>query len=284
MTNSERIEAYFDEQLSSTEKESLLRDIEADQSLKAEFEFQKQVIEGIQTYRKQELISKLNTIKVGSAGSSTLTKILGAIGIAAVMTGGLYWYFGSDEEIKSVESEIEIASEEPKVPSMTEDTPVAENIDEVAPEKAETSNEIVETESGKAVETAPQEESVNPEINVPEMAEPDSENIAAVEDNHDAPESLKSETVAVSSSADVEIKLDKKYDFHYQVINGDLTLYGDFNDSKFEVIELKTNKGIKLYLFYNERYFELSSDSKDIKPLVPVENKSIINELDRRRK
>src|SRR5210317_27817 len=97
MTNKERIEAYFDDQLSTTEKESLLRDIDSNQSLKAEFEFQQEVIEGIQAYRKQELISRLNSVEIASVGNSALIKILGLIGALTILTGGLYWYLTTNE-------------------------------------------------------------------------------------------------------------------------------------------------------------------------------------------
>ena len=71
-----------------------------------------------------------------------------------------------------------------------------------------------------------------PDVVIPTMEEPDSEGIAALDENHDAPESMSSEAITISSSADIEVKLSKKYNFHYQVVNGDLTLYGDFDESK----------------------------------------------------
>ena len=281
MTNTERIEAFFDDQLSATEKEGLLRDIESDQSLKTEFEFQKEVIEGIKVYRKQELIAKLNAVEVASVGTSTLTKILGSLGIAAIVSGGLFWYYSTDQVATTTEENIETI-EAPRIEANNND-PVA-IIEETATAdelvvKEETAEETVRLDpeiTTKSVETTP-------DVQVPEMTEPATEGISAVEDNREVPESINTESRSITSRADVEIKLDKRYDFHYQVINGDLSLYGDFKDSKFEIIELKTNVGIKLYLYYNERYFELKDDSQEIRSLEPVENKKIIEELDKRR-
>lgn len=281
MTSKERIEAFFDDQLSTTEKEGLLRDIESDQSLKAEYEFQKEVVEGIQAYRKQELIAKLNTIEVASVGSSTLIKILGTLGIAAVVSGGLFWYINNDQVEPNVEEKLEVV-EEPtiqdndKVPTEAFDKTAADN-------DLQVKEEVVIDNQESNTEVIPEISETTPDVQIPEMTEPDSEGISAVEDDREVPVSMKTESLSITSTADVEIKLDKRYNFHYQVVNGDLSLYGDFKDSKFEIIELKTSVGLKLYLYYGERYFELKDDSQEVRPLQPVDNKSVITELDKRR-
>ena len=283
MTNRERIEAYFDNQLSTTEEESLLRDIESDSSLKTEFEFQQDIVEGIQAYRKEQLIARLNNVKVASTGTSTLTKVIGTMGVAAIITGGLFWYFDSDKAVQIPVGKIEVVSKSSPVKGNDLETiPAEQNGENIVAEKAESSS-ANDNSTDSNMPASKSTESTTPDVQVPDMVEPDSEGISAVDDDSRAPESLSTQSVAVSSSGDVEIKLDKKYNFHYQVLNGDLTLYGEFNDSKFEVIELKTNLGIKLYLYYNNRYFELKNDSEKIRPLVPVESKEIITELDKRR-
>lgn len=283
MTNRERIEAYFDNNLSTTERESLLRDIESDPSLKAEFEFQQEVINGIKAYRKEELIARLDNVQVASIGNATLTKILGAIGLAAIVSGGLFWFYGTDnnERIES-ENSIEI-SEEPKTGTeATEEVADEANMPVEVIEKA-----VEETESpGAPVEetvSTAQTKDVTPDIVIPDVVEPDSDAITALDDSHEAPESMKTEAVSVTSTANIEIKIDKRYDFHYQVIDGDLTLFGDFDDSTFEVIELKTNLGIKLYLYYNKLYYELKSDTEEIRPLEPVSDNVLVEELNKRR-
>ena len=90
-------------------------------------------------------------------------------------------------------------------------------------------------------------------------------------------------TIKLNSKTDVEVKLDKKYDFHYQVRNGGLVLYGNFNESPFEVIELKTNQGINSYLYFKNQFYSLTDKSENINPLVVLTNKELIIELERRR-
>ena len=284
MTNRERIEAYFDDQLSTTEKESLLRDIESDTALKAEFNFQNEVVEGIQAYRKQQLITRLNNVKVASFGSSALTKIIGAIGIAAIVSVGLFWYFNGAETSQEVSPITEIVD----VPLKTEE-PSAIKPTEEDPTKAEAANEddapniTKKTTKQNNEPVVKQEQEITPDVNVPEMVEPASEKVDELTDDNIAPESIKSEAIALNSSANVEIKLDKRYNFHYQIVNDDLTLYGDFNESTFEIIELKINSGIELFLYYNKNYFALKDDSDKIRPLEPVDNKLLIEKLDKRR-
>jgi len=285
MTNRERIEAYFDNELSSTEKESLLQEMESDSSLKSDFEMQKEIIEGIKAYRKEQLIAKLNTVKVSSVGQASFLKLAGILGAVAIISGGTLWYFYSNN------NSIEPEKQEPNQEVVLEDTspqinPEQPAIAEEPTEEVEISKPIEEpVESGSETvrETTKTEQSVTPEAAVPDLVEPDSDATPEIDENPDAPQTIATGTAAVTSTADIVVKLHKKYDFHYQVIGGDLTLYGEFDNSKFELIELNTNLGLKLYLFYDKLYYELKSDTEDIRPLSPVEDNEIIAQLDKRR-
>ena len=217
MTGKERIDAYFDNTLSTTERESLLQEIEADPNLKSEFDFQQNIINGIKEYRKQELITRLNNVKVASFGQSTLVKVLGTIGVAAIMTGGIYWVMYSDKQdqdlIQTTTEKVVISNEESKAAVEETALPKDSSVEDKTAEKDKAPQQVRQAKKTVVNEAASE---VTP-ANIPEMVEPDADSSSSIEANHDAPEAMSSEAISISSRADVEVKLSKKYNFHYQL-------------------------------------------------------------------
>ena len=78
MENFEKVEAYFENRLGVDEKKGFLKEVESNPELKSEFEFQRQVIEGIKEVRKAELKTMLDNVPIASVGTSTsvLSKII----------------------------------------------------------------------------------------------------------------------------------------------------------------------------------------------------------------
>ena len=58
MENIQKIEAFFNNELSDSQKEEFLADLKTDQALQSEFAQQEEIVEGIKDYRKAELISR----------------------------------------------------------------------------------------------------------------------------------------------------------------------------------------------------------------------------------
>ena len=63
MKHIDKVAAYFDNELSEAEKQDFLKELEANPELKSEFEFQQQVVEGIQAARKAELKAMLDKLE-----------------------------------------------------------------------------------------------------------------------------------------------------------------------------------------------------------------------------
>lgn len=72
----------------------------------------------------------------------------------------------------------------------------------------------------------------------------------------------------------------KKYDFHYQFASGKLVLYGDFDDSLFEVLELNVQDESTLYLFYKSNYYYLNDRSGEISELEAVKDEPLKEKLE----
>jgi hypothetical protein len=278
MTNSERIEAYFNNELQEAEKQQLLNDVDSDPSLKSEFQFQEDIVDGIKAYRKKELISRLDNVPIAVTGQSVILKTLGVIGIAGIATLSTYIWINnnSDKELVAGETDkIEKVLTKPNLePEEINDSTSLTNNDVIDHKISASDDEVNGTKETTA--------SI-PEIVMPEVIEPDSSSDAIAEDNLEAPEAMNSSEVTLNTSTNVEVKFSKKYNFHYQVTDDQLTLYGEFDDAPFEVLEMKTNKGIQSYLFYNDNFYGLNSKSKNIEPLQVIKNEELIKELQKRR-
>lgn len=286
MTNNERIEAYFNNELPEADKQQLMQDINSDASLKSEFQFQESVIDGIKDYRKQELIASLDNIQVVSTGQSILLKSIGAVGIAAVVTIGTYMWVNRTDDSLLAPEETNNTEQLVAQPEETQDEVVKEIKPNSIIEEERVNNELIAepviTES-VSVKSDDDKSPAIPDITIPEVQEPESGTSVDVDEDLSAPDAMASSTIRLRSSTDVEVKLSKKYDFHYQVKNGRLILFGNFNKSPFEVIELKTNQGISSYLYFENHFYTLANNSEEIKPLIVIVNEQLIKQLEKRR-
>jgi hypothetical protein len=80
------------------------------------------------------------------------------------------------------------------------------------------------------------------------------------------------------SSVEINTVLHKKYNFHYNFSHGTLTLYGNFEDVPYEILEINSTSGKSFYLNYKDNFYNIIS-TNNIIPLQPVTNESLINEL-----
>jgi len=285
MTNSERIEAYFNNELPEAEKQQLLNDVDSDPSLKSEFQFQQDVVDGIKAYRKKELIARLDNVQIAATGQSVLLKGLAVLGIAGIATVSTYMWIDSTSDKELIADETgkieQVISQPDEKLIEVDDAKKAPNTikEDVLNDKPVSEKNNTDKKASSAKETT----ASVPEIVMPEVMEPDSSNDAISEDKLEAPEAMNTSEIILNTSTNVEVKFSKKYNFHYQVTDGQLTLFGEFEDAPFEVLEMKTNKGIQSYLFYKDNFYGLNSNSEDIEPLQVIENVELIKELQKRR-
>ena len=285
MTNNERIEAYFNNELTESDRQQLMQDVNSDASLKSEYQFQQGVIDGIKDYRKKELIARLDDIQIASTGQSLLLKTLGIVGIVSVVTVGTYMWVNQTNDQPLTADAVNNTEQLVAQPEETQEAATTDITKGLTNEDETTTESVVEkTEKEPALaSTKDKATPVIPDVIIPEVQEPESVSSVNVDEDLSAPEAMASSTIRLRSSTDVEVRLSKKYNFHYRVKNGGLTLYGSFNESPFEVIELKTNQGINAYLYFKDQFYALANDSEEIKPLLVITDKQLIKELEKRR-
>lgn len=281
MKHIDKVAAYFDNELSEAERKDFLKELDSNPELKSEFVFQQQVVEGIQAVRKAELKAMLDNVPVASVGtssSSTIYKVLFG-GAATILVGtGIYWYyFSSNTPAESVQEPVTIEYTNKEKTVEIDDSQIALEHKEV--ENEEVLNSI---EDKKQEEKATSKPTSTPKVNMPEMPSADDEFASQTlpEETLEIPKTIRNASVNLNSKIDVEVKMKKKYDFHYQFASGKLILYGNFDESLFEVLELNVQDESKLYLFYDSNYYYLSNKSGEIAELNAVKDQALKQKLE----
>ncbi len=270
MNNFEKVEAYFNNELSNSEKNDFLNDVETNTELKSEYDFQKDVIGGIKEVRKAELKAMLDKVPIAASigtASTYMYKILGGAA-ATILIGSSVWYYtNSSNELHIVpETKTEAISKVDEADKPRLD----KNIEAKPIKKSQENNTSENTNSNNATSARPQV--ITP--NLP-SSEEIVENEALPEENLEIPEAINNSSINLGSKINVEVKLKKKYNFHYLYSVRGLVLYGDFEEGLFEILELNKGENIELYLYYESNYYSIKDSSGKITPLRAVSDKNI---------
>ena len=296
------VNAYFDGELTKAQVTDFENQLKNDPELKQEFDFQKDIVEGLKEARRLELKTMLNNVSVGGGASVTsggigLGKIAVAVFLLASVVGTVTWYSlkgdgnANDEQSTPVISELEQPEK-----AIDESNLVEEQVEEIAPEvEEEIAEENVQPEQNLPIKEDEQEvqnESSSKEsvtITKPEIRKPD---VISDFDNDEVGEddaiSLESGlgTKEESSMPTIDVEVDntkKKYDFHYQLKDGRLTLYGSFDKGLYEILEFNTESGQNVFLYYKDEYFALSENGEKITRLVAVKDQDLLEKLTKAR-
>ena len=85
-------------------------------------------------------------------------------------------------------------------------------------------------------------------------------------------------TLSVSKMEVITSPASKKYTFHYEFSESKLHLYGPFDKSLFEILEINGD-GHAVFLFYKENYYLLDEDQHTVTPLAPIREGSLLKKL-----
>jgi len=279
MTNFELIDDYLTNRLTESEKVAFEQQVASDPSLKADVELQKNILEGIKSARVAELKSMLNNVPIGTPISSSFSALKIAAGIigAGILIGSIYYYYQpkgltvgpnlSTSIQDSVQGNDSVESTEKLIPV---EEPANENNSQ--PVTTEPSNERA-TESKKEIKkpsavNQPKLEVVDP---TDEMSSDDNQSENVTSENSKSSVTLSHIQVETDSSS-------KKYNFHYQFSNGKLQLFGPFDNSLYEILEINGDSHA-VFLFYRENYYLLDEKQSEITKLSLIKDSELIKKL-----
>jgi len=284
------LDGFFEGTLSTSEESTLMNRLATDADLKSEFEFQKDIINTIKESRKLELKSRLDNISIKWYDNiSNGWKVAATATIVTVSTLTAYYFIDMQEEFGN---RIDLAQNEILVDAFdTEVADIPQKPHAIANENIEKSKTIENTEQVK--EAVTQETVIHEsadqvvantdrtvEVIVPDVIE-DFEEVDNMELENVSSGDINTMTPSredLHSSVEINTVLHKKYNFHYNFSHGTLTLYGNFEDVPYEILEINSTSGKSFYLNYKDNFYNIIS-TNNIIPLQPVTNESLINEL-----
>lgn len=276
----EEIERYIREDMSDAERTEFESELSSNSALREEYYVQKDIITALRQERMMAMKSRLNAIEVGGGwtGGQLVASISGGIAVVASIV-----YFSGIMSTEAPQESIVLEEENAKVEEVISDneqiesSPEDEEVIAVLPEEKESENDLVENIDSELVESDEEIAESTPELQSPEMPNTDFDD-PSVSTNEEV-QKLDRGKKRLTSKVDVEINVHKKYNFHYQYYNNKLHLYGDFSSSPYELLELNSDKGKDLYLFFDGKYYALENTT-EVTKLSQLRNKIIIRGLD----
>lgn len=275
MSNFELIDDYLTNRLSEQDRKSFEKQMDSDPALKADVEFQKEIIQGLKAARAAELKAMLNKVPISGPGSylSPLRIAAGVIGSIVLVTG-LYFYFTANDNNNPVRVSTtqadSITIQEQDLPEIKEDkdaSPVISDLN-TSPKPAGSEEETKESkkQDTDVVDLNTRQES-KPVI---DLVDPTEE----LNDNSPGTNPVKSgasnSTISVAKINVDVVSSERKYKSHYQFINGKLVLYGNFDNGLYEIIEVNAQRSRSLFLYYKSSYFLLDETQHEIKELKEI--------------
>jgi hypothetical protein len=264
------IEDYLTNRLDDGASKAFEQQMQGDLQLQAEVNMQRTIIEGVKSARAAELKAMLNNVPISGATSSALT---GKIAIATISTAiiGTALYFGLRTN----------PAEQPPV----EQPAIEESISQqnIEPEAIETVPEV--TEEVAKEETNKPKKTATPKSSSPKAVSPNIDVVDLTKDMEDSKEETSvpklSEKPEVTTS-NLEVETDntnKSYSFHYQFKDGKLLLYGPFDASLYEIIEINGGSH-HVFLYYKNSYYNLNELEQQVTPLIMIRDFELLAKLE----
>jgi hypothetical protein len=279
MNSFELIDDYLTNRLTGDEKIAFEKQVEADPSLKTDLQLQKVILESVKKARAAELKTMLQNVPIGgSTGIAQFSVMKMAAGIigAGLLLAALSYYFSNtgdngpnmstslEDSIKKVNPNDFEPLEEPlattaKEEKKNERQPKVEN----KPDPKTTENPV----KTAAPATKPKMDLVDP---TKDMLEGDSRPLTS--------QQTPKKPVSTSHIKVDVLTDDKKYSFHYQFSEGKLHLYGAFDTSLYEILEINGEMH-RVFMFYKDQYYLLDENQTKAAPLQPIMDPELISKL-----
>ncbi|MBS1682884.1 MAG: hypothetical protein JST48_14325 [Bacteroidetes bacterium] len=276
MENFELIDDYLRGRLEGQDKQNFEQQMRADPTLQSEVTMQQMVIEGIKKARMAELKTMLSQVPVAGltsvAGISASQVIIGAFTAGAVLTAALFYFKPSEE----MPSNPVVKTEKTIVQNNKDKAPTTDSV-YIEPIIKKKDSEVAPSKDIKSKVTSTKQ--IIPKLQVTDPTDEINNSSTA---NNNAISINKHEAIS-TSKIEVEVTDSNEYSFHYQFKQDKLILYGTFDKSLYEIIEV--NGDVRsIFLFYKDAYYLINEKQSSIAPLLPIKDQQLIKKLKEYRK
>jgi len=285
-----KIDEYHAGRMTSSEMDAFEEELSSDPSIQAESDFQRDIIDGLKEFRKAELKTRLSSIDVTPAWfefvqQSTLLKSFGGVAVATLVGTGVYFMAESNEEIEELEP---ITIDAPKELSLSIDwdiKPVKLSVLDVEDVKSTASfntKSVELVDFSEVVSETTTEETKNEASLSLDFAAPTVENIK----DEEALEVSSLDELPRNGSAkedeepiEVDHEVTKNLNVKYKYYDGKLFLSGDFDRAPYEILEINSANGRRIYVKYLNKYYKIGVTDK-LTTLPQVFDVNVIKELE----
>lgn len=284
-----KIEEYHSGRMSSEQVNLFESELASDPSLQAESDFQGDIINGLKEYRKSELKTRLNTVEIGPAWlefvqQSTLLKSFGGVAVATLVGTGVYLMAEPDKE---ADKNGDIVIDAPLVTQNmlwdikpAELRPTAKPVEVSTFAASEDTPEVSDLSTNNNSKEEVSDNAGNPALLL-DFRAPLAEEIAdeeALEAN--SLDALPETTVNEEAVApiDVDHEVTSALNIKYKYYDGKLFLSGDFDRAPYEILEINSANGRRIYVKYLEKYYKVGITDR-LTTLPVVQDVQIIREL-----
>jgi len=275
------IDQYFSGEMTGTDRLVFEGRVASDPMLRSEFENQSEIIDNLRGYREMELKARMSSIDVSPTiwASLTQSSMMKPVvyGISSLMVvSASYFYINKEESFESHLEHLQSISTFTKVSSPEQAYP--DQLDY----RYDGNGQILDYFDDDFVVKDKHQQMQAIDFDVPEVA------VEVENDEVHSPgmvfEGIKGieniSSLAKVEKINIETVSSRRYNFHYKIENNKLFLYGKFNESPYEIIEINSSSDKKLFFYYYGDFYKLEKRTKKPTPLVKIENRKLINELD----
>ena len=290
----DKIDQYHSGRMDSNEFDSFEKELASDPSLQAESDFQLDIINGLKEFRKTELKTRLNAVDIAPnwfefVQQSTLLKSFGGVAVATLVGTGVYFMAIPDDA--GIEKQIVIDAPEEVVnqfswsikPAILAKASESEDIQIHSASVMNSKKGISEStdnETVALVELNGKEENLSLDFDAPTADEVKDEEALEISNLEVLPKSSTAEEV---DPIDVNHELTSSLNIKYKYYDGKLFLSGDFDRAPYEILEINSANGRRIYVKYLDKYYKVGVTDK-LTTLPEVSDKSVIQELELLRK
>lgn len=287
----DKIDQYHSGRMRSKELNAFEKELASDPSLQAESDFQSDIINGLKEYRKTELKSRLDAVDISPAWyefiqQSTLLKSFGGVAVATLVGTGVFFLAEPKEE--EIKATIVIDSPKEMITAFSwniEPAEIAESFVQtgvkqpvvglVTPE--ETTNPVEEKPDAlvSSLVIAEKSEAYAPDFNAPAAEEIKDEEAMEISSLDELPESS---VASENDPIDVDYESKKTLDIKYKYYDGKLFLSGDFDRAPYEILEINSAGGRRIYVKYLEKFYKVNVTDR-LTALPQVYDVNVIKEL-----
>ena len=218
----------------------------------------------------------LNNVPVGGGLSSGIAagKIAAVVVTAGIIGTSLYFYFKPAENKPAVTSEISAKIEPISPPVVKDSTTLSEPAQPVRQQPIAVEPKTEKKKSLRNKKEAKAKATQQPKLEVVDPSDELVDNSTKVTPTVEGQKSV----VSISHIAVETNSTNKKYTFHYQFKGGNLVLYGSFDKSLYEILEIHGDRHA-VFLFYKENYYLLNEKQNKITALVAIKDAVLLKKL-----